>query len=94
VIQQRILQRAVGVAGGRVDHQTGRFVDHQDVPVLEHDVERDCLRHTDNLLFGDGTQLQMITEFDPVPRAPLCAVDTDPTLPGPYLQPAARVVWK
>ena len=37
---QRIDQRAACVAGGRVDDQILRFVDHDDRVVLVNDIER------------------------------------------------------
>ena len=40
---QRVDQRALGMAGRRMDDETGRFVDHDQVLVLEHDRERHVL---------------------------------------------------
>ena len=43
VIEQGVDQRAVGVAGGGVDHQTHRLIDHDHVAVLIDHVQRDVL---------------------------------------------------
>src|SRR5947209_14851857 len=44
MMKQGIDQSAVEVARGGVNHQARRFVDHQQVLVLEYDLERDVLR--------------------------------------------------
>ena len=44
VVEQRVDQRAVGVAGRRVHHHAFGFVDDEQVGVLIHDVQRDILR--------------------------------------------------
>ena len=44
VMQQRVHQGAAGVAGGGVDHQSCGFVDHDQMIVLEHHIQRDGLR--------------------------------------------------
>ena len=44
VVQQGVDERAVGVAGRRVDDHARGLVDHHEVRVLEDDVERDRLR--------------------------------------------------
>ncbi len=41
--EQRIDERALPVAGGRMDHHPGRLVDDDQMLVLEADVERDRL---------------------------------------------------
>ena len=48
VPQQGVYQCAVRVAGGRMDHHALGFVDHQQVLILIHDVQRDVLRHRFN----------------------------------------------
>ena len=40
---QRIDQRARRCAGGRVHHQAGRLVDHDQIVILVHDRQRDIL---------------------------------------------------
>ena len=45
VVQQRVDQRAVRMAGGRVYHQTAGLVDDDHVAVLIYHVKRDILRH-------------------------------------------------
>ena len=44
VREQRVEQRAVGLAGARMHHQSGRLVDHDQRGVLVHDLERHALR--------------------------------------------------
>jgi hypothetical protein len=44
VVQQRVHQRAVAMAGGRVHDHPGRLVDDDEVGVLVEDVERQILR--------------------------------------------------
>ena len=44
MVQQRVDQSPVAVAGRRMDHQSGRLVDHQQMLVLEDDRQRDILR--------------------------------------------------
>lgn len=44
VMQQRVDERAGGMSGRGVHHQTGLLVDHQQVLVLVHHVQRDCLQ--------------------------------------------------
>ena len=42
---QRLDERAGGVPRGGMDHQPGGLVEHDEMIVLEHDVERDVLAH-------------------------------------------------
>ncbi len=51
--KQRVDQRAAGAARRGVDDHAGGFVDHHQVAVLEHDVERDLLGR-DMALRGRG----------------------------------------
>ena len=44
MVKQRIDQRPVEIAGGRVDDEAGRLVDDQQMLVLEDDRQRDVLR--------------------------------------------------
>ena len=44
MMEQRVDQRPLGVSGGGVDDQARGFVEHQQIVILEHDVERDGLR--------------------------------------------------
>ena len=55
VVEQGIDQRAFQIAGSRVHDHSGGLVDHQEVVVLEHDVERDVLRgRIERLGWGQG----------------------------------------
>ncbi len=42
---KRVEQGAAPVAAAGVDHQTGRLVDHDQMLILEHDIERYRFRH-------------------------------------------------
>ena len=53
VMQQRVDQRAIGVARGGMDDKAGGFVDHDEMLVLEQDIERDVLRQRGDRL-GSG----------------------------------------
>ena len=44
MMEQRVDQRPVEIAGGRMDDQARRLVDDQQMLVLEHDRQRDVLR--------------------------------------------------
>ena len=50
--QERVDQGSVRIAGCRVDHQTGRLIDDEQVGVLEDDVEPDRLGLRDGVLGG------------------------------------------
>ncbi len=43
VPEQRVHQRSVRMAGGRVNHHPAGFVDHDEIPVFIDDVQRDLL---------------------------------------------------
>lgn len=43
VMKQRVDECPVGVTSGRVDDQSGRFVEHEEISVFEEDLERDGL---------------------------------------------------
>ena len=44
VMEQRVDQRAAGVAGGRMHDHAGRLVDDDEVGVVEEDLERQIFR--------------------------------------------------
>jgi len=75
-----------GIAGAGMHHQPGRLVDHQAVPVLVHDMQRDRLRlglpvrHGRRDLDGDpGAGLYPVGRTGGSPRDPHCA-GLDPAL--------------
>ena len=51
MMQQAIHQRATGVAGARMNHQTSGFIDDQQSLILEGDIEFNRFRATGNALF-------------------------------------------
>ncbi len=59
VVQQRILQRAVGIAGRGMHHQARRFVQHQQMSVGEQDIQGEVLGLYVNRSFRDGFQAQV-----------------------------------
>ena len=63
VVEQGVHQRAVRVAGGRVDHQPLGLVHHDDVGVLVHHVQGDVLGrhvHGRRVRQGDGHGLSPV----------------------------------
>ena len=90
---QRIHQRAGGVAGGGVDHQPARLVDDDDRIVLEHDVERDVLRRGRRRLRRRQRDRDGVAGVDAVARIADCAA-ADRHLAGEDqgLEPRARQV--
>ena len=44
-VQQCMHESAGGMSGGRMYHETGWLVDHQEVPILENDLQRNSFRH-------------------------------------------------
>ncbi len=91
VMQQRVDQGAVAVAGGGMGHQAGRFVQRQQILVFIADIERNVLGD------GDGFRLQDRLAADAL-AAPhgIAGPDdpaVDPQLAGlePLLQAAAGI---
>ena len=50
-VQQGVEDGAIGRTGARVNHQTGRLVDHQNVFIFVNDVELDILRIEAGVIF-------------------------------------------
>ena len=44
MMEQRVHQRAVGIASGGMHDEPGRLVEHNQMFVFEHDLQRDVLR--------------------------------------------------
>jgi len=59
MMHQRVHQRVLGVARGRVHHQACRFVDDKQMPVFKNNIQRNILRH-DAGCFGGGQVEQAI----------------------------------
>ena len=92
VVQQGVLQGAVGVARGRVHHQPGGLVDHQQVLVLVADLQRDGLGKAFHLPLRLGVQFHPVAGRDLVALSGGAAVEQGTALADPGLQAAARVV--
>src|SRR5690554_4245289 len=89
IVQQRIHQGAVGMARRRVHHQPGRLVDHQQVLVFVHDIQRDRLGFPGNLHFRLGVQVQNVVHHDFVPGLTGFAVHRQRPAFDPGSQPRA-----
>jgi hypothetical protein len=93
-VQQPVLQRAMPIAGGRVNDEPSRLVDHQQMLVLEHDIERQRLRP------ALPDRLQQCMDPGPLaatnPRAGTASSTVDAHHSGldPALDPAARELRK
>ena len=94
VVEQGVLKRPGPIASPRMDDESGRLVDHDQVIVLEDDVERDILRRRGKSIlvgrFGDAEGLsspKFVLGF----RQRLAA-ETHPALAYPVLQAAARML--
>ena len=82
-MQQCVDQRAVGIAGCRMNHHTGRLVDDDEVIVLVQDVERNLLglrgcrfgRGNENRIGFAGGDLLLAGRRGLVPEADLPVAD-------------------
>ena len=66
VVQQGVQQGAVRIARRRMDDQSGRFVDDDDVGVGMNDVERNILRRGDGFGIHGNLRADVITRIDVV----------------------------
>ena len=57
MVEQGVHQRAVKIAGGRMDDQACRLVDDDQVFVLEHDAKRNVLRLAPRRGMAAGTSM-------------------------------------
>ena len=90
---QRIDQGAGGMPGRRMHHQPGRFVDHHDLVVLVHDVERDAFALGAGLLgrrHGDGDHLAGVDAIAGI--ADRAVPDRDRAVEDQRFQPSARQI--
>ncbi len=63
---ERVCERARGLAGARMHHETGGLVDHDERIILVNHVERDGLaRDLGHRGGGDG-DLKAVARFDPI----------------------------
>ena len=83
MVKQCVEQGAVGVAGGRMDHQAGRLVDDQDMVVFIDDVQLDVLGNPLALGFLLGLKRQHGAVVDDVARAHDLAIDGQQALFDP-----------
>jgi outer membrane protein assembly factor BamD len=94
VVEERVLQGAVGIAGARMDHQPGRLVHHQDGIVFVDDIKGDCLRLHGTRDRNIGPELDRLAADDAVATPGPAAVDGNSPLIQPPLELAAREVAK
>ena len=93
VVDQRILQRAIRVAGAGMHHEPGRFVDHQNGVVLVDDIERDRLGdHAGIVRLAGHEQAYLLAAGDLGLGHRRFAVDRERALGEPVLQARTRVV--
>ena len=91
MVQQRVDQRPVEIARGRMDDQPGGLVDDQQMLVLEHDGQRDVLRFVVRRLRLGHRDAQAFVAADLGRRvAHRLAVRLDRAAADQRLQPLAR----
>ena len=91
-VQQRVDQRAVCVPGRGVNHQARGLVQHDNVFILVHDVQRHRLRsNLATLVVRLKIQLQRFIARKPCPGLYRGTIQQDPAVTDPLLQSAARV---
>ena len=91
VMQQSILQRAVGVSGAGMNDQASRLVDHDDRFVREHHIESDCLRSWRHHGLDYRIDDDRIAAVDRFPRLAGSTIHGHLAGYDPGLDPAARV---
>ena len=57
MVQQAVHERTARIARPRMDDQSGRFIDHQHVLILVHDVQHYGLWFRADLALGNGLEL-------------------------------------
>ena len=79
-MKQGVDQRSRGMAGRGMDDQPGRFVQHEDVGVLEKNIQRNFLRHEFRRLRGRNFRFDDVVRAEFVVR--LFDLVVDPDMPG------------
>ena len=92
VVQQRIEQGAVLVAGGGVNHQAGRLVDDQDMVIFIDDVQLDVLGDPFTLGLQRDVQFQARAGVDNVARTQHGAIDLETAVLDPASQAGTGVI--
>ena len=92
VMQQRVLQRSVRVAGPRMNDQSGWLIDHDHIGVFVADVERDVLCHRADLAFHAHAECDRLAAMDNSARRHCRAIEQRRTGLDPRGQPRARIV--
>jgi hypothetical protein len=88
---QRIDQRAAGMPRGRMHDEPRRLVDHDQLVVLEHDLERDVLARGLRLLGLRHVHHDRVARVDPLARiADRAAADRDLAVEDQRLETGAR----
>ncbi len=90
MMEERILEGAVWIACCRMDDQTGRFIDDQEMGVLIDDVEVDRLRTRTIKRYQLGLDTDRFTAKDPVAAAVGATIDQDLSRLDPALEMASR----
>ncbi len=88
---QRVHQRAGRIAGSGMDHEPARLVDHDDLVVLKHDVERDAFGLRYGRFGRRNCDRDRLAGVDAVPGIADCAApDRDLTGEDQRFEPRAR----
>ncbi len=92
MVQQGIEQRAVGMTGSRMHHQTRRLVDDEDLVVFIDDVELDVLSNPFTLGLLLGNQLENSATMHDVAGAQYASVHSQAAVLDPGGKARARVL--
>ncbi len=93
-MQQRILQRAARLAGARMDDQSDRFVDDENVGIFVADIERDGFRRHRHFLRRLRANDDFFAAVNDLSRRRDDAVEQHVAGLDPLRQPRARIVRK
>ena len=91
-VQQRVLQRSIGITGTGMHDETGRLVYHDNRLVGVDDVESDGLRLWRHFDFEHGVDDDRIINVDRVAGSASVPVDPHLARCDPCLEPAARIL--
>ncbi len=94
VMQQAVHERAARIAGARVHHEASRFVEDEQVLVLEHDVEFYGLRCDAHLGLGSRLEFDDLSARHLVAGAFRPAVDAYRAVQQPLLEAAPGILRK
>ena len=82
------------MAGSRMHHQPGGLVQHQQLIVFMHDVQRDVFGQRHGLVFDDDSDHQHLAAHDFFFRFGLLAIQRERAILDPLLQAFTRIGGK